>query len=221
MKRIIAAAAAALVLCGCSQDSVKVEIKEKEYEEAGYKVYMEVPEIEGNSDFIKTFNADYTALADEMLKKFSEEAEKSDIPNDSMEFKQSISLNQNGILSIVGECEAFTGGPHGILSRVVRNIDIKNAREISLSDLFTDEEYVNRINSYIEVLMEEKPADFADLWKTPAVAENQGFYLTGKGIVLFYPPYELSYYSKGFVEIEIPYDELGGFLNPDYAQIIQ
>lgn len=220
MKKIVIIALFLTVLCGCSKNSAGIDIKNKQYEGDGYKISMEIPEIQLNSEFAESFNEEYRNLADSMLNNFSSEAEKSDVSDDTMTFKQEIKFNKNGIISIIGDCDAYTGGPHGTLSRVTKNIDVTTGRTLSLSDLFNDGEYVKRINSYIEVLSQTNPEKFADLWKTPSIEENQEFYITSKGIVIFYPPYALSYYSKGFVEIEIPYAELESYLNPEYSKII-
>ena len=99
----------------------------------------------------------------------------------------------------------------------IKNIDTKNGVYLSFKDMFNDNTYLNRINSYISSLLQTNPEKFDELWKTPTVSENQNFYITSQGIVIFYPPYELSYYSKGFVEIEIPYKEIESYLNPNYS----
>lgn len=220
MKRIIITVLFLTILCGCSKDSVKIEMKDKIYEGNGYKITMEIPEIHDDSEFSNNFNSEYITLADKMLNDFSSEAEKSDISNDYLNLKQEIKFNKNGIISIVGNCKAFTDSSHETLSRIVKNIDIKNQRNILLNNLFNDNEYITRINSYIEVMMQTNPDNFTGLWKTPVISENQNFYITQNGIVIFYNPYELSYYSKGFVEIEIPYEELESYLNPEYAERI-
>ena len=219
VKKIFTVCFMVLVLCACKGETVKTEIKCKEYEEPGYKVLIEIPEFSGNSDFIKKLNEEYITLSDNIFMNFKKEAEMSEIKNDTLELYQYIKINKGGILSIIGECEAYTGGAHGTLSRVVKNIDINGEKELLLDDFFVDGEYKNRINSYIELMIEEKPSEFKELWKKPSVGENQAFYINDKGIVIFYPPYELSYYSKGFVEIEIPHDELRGYLKPEYNVI--
>ncbi len=219
MKKIFIACFMLFLLSACASDAVKTEIKRKEYEEEGYTALIEIPELDGSSEFIKKFNDDYISFADNTLMNFKKEAELSQNPKDTLEFYQIVKVNKSGFLSIIGECEAYTGGVHGVLSRVVKNLDVKNEKELLLEDFFVDGEYKNRINSYIEALMEEKPTEFAELWKKPEIKEKQEFYISDKGIVIFYPPYELSYYSKGFVEIEIPHDELRGYLKPEYAVI--
>lgn len=219
VKKIFIACFMVFVLCACKSDAVKTEIKCKEYEEPGYRVLIEVPEFEGDSEFVKKLNEEYIALSENIFMNFKKEAELSEINNDTLELYQYIKTNRAGILSIIGECEAYTGGAHGTLSRVVKNLDMAGERELLLDDFFVDGEYKNRINSYIEFMMEEKPSEFRELWKKPSVGEKQGFYINDKGIVIFYPPYELSYYSKGFIEIEIPHDELRGYLKPEYSAI--
>ncbi len=216
MKKILLAGSLILIISGCSVNSEKIEIKKTQYNQEGYSITMEIPKFTGNSEFISNFNNQYTELSESIVNTFSQEAEKSDIPKDSLEFTQRVNLNKNGVISITGDCTAFTGGPHGTLSRIAKNVDITGEKVLTLKDLFSDGEYVKRLNSYIETLMKENPGDFTDLWKIPTIGDDQGFFLTENGIVIFYPPYELSYYSKGFVEIEIPYRELESYLNPEY-----
>lgn len=178
---------------------------------------MQIPELHAHSDFADQFNSDYVNFCDNMLCGFLAEAEKSDIKNDSLTLTQKVTLNRSGIVSIVGECHSYTGGVHDNLSRIVKNIDTKNGRQITFDDLFSDDGYISRINSYIEVLSEQKPEKFSELWKNPIVTKEQKFYLTPDNIVVFFDPYKLSYYAKGFIEIEIPYDEITSFLNPEYS----
>ncbi len=207
----------ALILClftGCSKSSVKIEMDKKEYETESYKITMEIPNIKTDIPYQTQFNSDYLKISDEIFNTFSKESEKSDTPKDQLTMEQEIKLNKNNILSIVGHIEAFTGGSQNQLFRVTKNIDLENQKELSFSDLFTDEEYKIRINAYIETKMKEDPNEFSSLWKVPKVVEDQEFYLSPKGVVIYFPPYELSYYSKGFVEIEIPYEELEGYLIP-------
>ena len=61
--------------------------------------------------------------------------------------------------------------------------------------------------------------EYADIWEQPVIGEEQNecFYLTDDGLVIYYPPYELSYYARGFVEFVIPYSELYGYLKPEYV----
>ena len=204
-----------IFLYGCSDNTIN--IYEKKYSGEGYEVSMEIPELREDTDFANKFNSEYITFADNTLNSFIAEAENTATSTDSLSLKQEIKFNKNGLASIVGDCETFTGGPHTTSEKIVKNIDTKNGIFLSFKEMFSDDTHVNRINSYISTLLETNPEKFDELWKTPTVSENQNFYITPHGLVLLYPPYELSYYSKGLVELEIPYKEIESYLNPDYS----
>lgn len=216
--KIISVSLILIFLYGCSDNTVK--LYEKNYSGEGYEMSMEIPELQEDTDFANTFNSEYITFADNTLNSFITESESSSATKDTLILKQEIKFNKNGIISIVGNCETFTGGPHPTTERLVKNIDTKKGIYLSFKDLFNDDGYINRINSYISTLLETNPEKFDELWKTPTISENQDFYISPQGLVIFYPPYELSYYSKGFVEIEIPYKEIESYMNPEYANLI-
>ena len=214
MKKVLFLALGICFITGCSKSSVKIETQNKEYETEDYKISMEIPEIKTDIPYQSQFNSDYLSLAGDIFNTFSDEAIKSEAKKDTLTLKQEVKLNKKDILSITGHIEAFTGGSQNQLYRITKNIDLQKCRELSFPDLFTDKGYINRINSYIKTKMKEEPDRFLGLWKVPVATKNQEFYLSPKGVVIYYPPYELSYYSKGFIEIEIPYEELEGYLIP-------
>ncbi len=204
------------LLCGCNGSKLKIDIIKNDASTDGAKIYTEVAEIEGSSEFIKQVNTEIAEGIREETVKFQERAMESETDDDELKIKQTVAFSQNGIVSIIIDCEEFTGGAHGELKRKVKNLDLQKECEISFPDLFCDDSYPTRINAYIEQEMTEKPNKYADLWKRPLVGGEQEFYLTKNGVVVFYPPYELSYYSRGFVEFEIPYAELEGYLKEEY-----
>lgn len=184
----------------------------------GAKIYTEVAEIDGDTEFIKKTNIEIAEGIREETVKLRGKAAASETTDDELKIKETVAFDKNGIVSLIIDCEEFVGGAHPELKRRTKNLDLEKECEISFPDLFCDEEYPTRISAYIEQEMAEKPNKYADLWKRPLVGEGQEFYLTETGIVIYYPPYELSYYSRGFVEFEIPYAELEGYLNTEYAR---
>ena len=42
------------------------------------------------------------------------------------------------------------------------------------------------------------------------------FYMTDEDLVIFFPPYVLSYYAKGFIEFPLRLTELNGYLNEEF-----
>ena len=89
---------------------------------------------------------------------------------------------------------------------------------LELKDLFSDEGYIETINRMIDELVAEKPEEYSGLWAEPHITEEtqRQFYLTDEELVIFFPPYELSYYARGFVEFPLRLTELNGKLKEEF-----
>ena len=143
-----------------------------------------------------------------------------ELPN--MQIRQKIYTKNANILSMVTEKYAYTGGPHGNTWWVARNYDIKNKTYINFEDLFYDLEYKKIVNGILSKMVEEN-SDYQDLWEQPRVKDGKcdNFYILDKSIVLFFEPYELSYYAKGIVEFPIEANELRGYLKEEYLNMLR
>lgn len=216
MKRFLILAVALLLFCGCAGSGVKIDVLKNAVNEKDMRIYTETAQISLNSEFAQKINKEIADGITEETENFRALASESETEDDELEIRHITALSQNGIVSIITDCREFTGGMHSELKRAVKNIDLEKECEIAFSDLFCDDKFTDRINAYIEQVMASKPNKYADLWKKPHITADSEFYLTKSGVVVYYPPYELSYYSRGFVEFEIPYDELDGYLNPEY-----
>ena len=126
-------------------------------------------------------------------------------------------FNKNGLYSMISESFEYTEGTYGVSQRRVLNVDVNSSKLLLLKDIFSDEAYIDMLNSKLKKISKE--AMYSDLWEMPVIGEEQNeyFYFDDKGLVIFYPPYELSYYARGFVEFIIPYSELYGYLKPEYS----
>ena len=69
--------------------------------------------------------------------------------------------------------------------------------------------------------MSEHSEEYQELWEKPEIKpEHQtDFYLDGDSLVIFFQPYELSYYARGFVEFPLPLDELAGYMKEEYRRL--
>lgn len=67
-------------------------------------------------------------------------------------------------------------------------------------------------------MVKENPDKYSELWEKPEITnENENrFYMTDTDLVIFFPPYELSYYAKGFIEFPIPLEEINPILKDHY-----
>ena len=229
LRRLLILAITALCLCGCSMDKIRSEKSIKEYETDYSSIHAEVIQFSGitDSEFESTLNTGIEQAVESELIAFDSQAmESSDnvrMGNKCvLEISWDEEYNKNDFLSVVEEKYVYTGGAHGSTVRVPKNIDIAGAKEIQLQDLFADEGYVNTLNRMINELMEEDRGEYKDLWAKPEIQESHqtDFYINDDNkLVIFFQPYELSYYARGFVEFPLPLDELSGYLKEEYRKL--
>lgn len=104
----------------------------------------------------------------------------------------------------------FTGGAHGMSSLTATTVRISSGRAISLADLFLPgSDYRERLDVAVRRV---GTARGLPLWGFNGIKETANFYLTDKGVVLFFQPYEIAPYSEGIVKIMAPYQELADIL---------
>jgi len=121
-------------------------------------------------------------------------------------------VDQN-LASIVLDTYSFTGGAHGLQTHTVFNYDFKNKREITLADIFSDQEnYLQKISDYcIAELTKQitKNAGNTDgAWIQDGagpVAENFSKFLINKDSITFYfEQYQVAPYAWGNFEVVMP-----------------
>lgn len=207
------------VLCSCSKKS-RVDYIDKSYNTDTMSVTLQIPQIKGISDkdFEESVNREIEDTCTEFLNKFKDSAKNVSIP--SVFTAETKNYETNGFLSLVTQIDYYTQKPHNNSFRITKNINIKDSKSVILKDLFQDETYIDFINQTILKIVSENPDTYSDLWAKPLLSENQEFYVSDGNLILYYPPYELSYYSRGFVEFSIPLNDLSGYLNDEYRKIL-
>lgn len=216
--KLLAAAAACIMLCSCSK--VTLEMLDKSYSTGSVNVSAQIPQISGLSDkdFQDSINKDFRSVSEELLNNFSKSA-KETAELSEFNIQTAEHYNKNGFLSVVEQIDYFSRKTHKNSCRITKNINTQKCCEVSLGDLFEDDTYIDVINSLIENEIAAGPDKYADLWQKPKVSQNQCFYVNSDVLVLYYPPYELSYYERGFVEIPVALSELSGCLKEEYRNI--
>ncbi len=231
MKRfLLAIAVCFLMLCGCSSDKTAfVTLTPRQYETDFSAVEAEELSFSGmtNTEFEKELN-----------KKLSEELSSSLVAFDSLAQESSANVtmgnksvfdntweekyNKNDFLSFVNEQYTYLGGAHGTTVWAPLNADAATGKILTLDDLFEDKGYKETLNRLINELVEENPDKYADLWEKPEIHDNHqtDFYITDSELVIFFQPYALSYYARGFVEFPIKLRELSGHLKEEYRRLI-
>ena len=204
-------------LAGCSGKGVKLELIDKSYSTDTIFADAKIPQLSGLSSesLEQAVNDEYLKTVTGLLNEFSESAkETGDKSNFSVE--TTIHYNRGGFFSAVTQVDSCTRSAHKNSYRITKNIDTKECIELKLSDLFADDAYIDMLNSRIDEEIKINSDKYTDLWEKPSISQNQRFYINEKNLVLFYPPYELSYYERGFVEIPLSLSDMSGYLKPEY-----
>ena len=90
-----------------------------------------------------------------------------------------------------------------------------------MADLFEKNDYIAVLEHLIDAELEKNPDEYGDLWEKPKIKdENQrNFYISPDGLTLFYEPYDLSYYARGFVEFTLPNEEIKPIVKEEYKRL--
>ena len=207
-----------LASCG---NSVSVESVDKSYATDTIFVDAKIPRLSGlcDKEFQEQINDEYEEIIEELLEKFSEKARET---GDSSTFTVTTTehCNANGFFSVITEIESNSRDTHRTLRRIGKNIDTIRCCEVPLSELFSDDAYIDMINARIAEVVSGDTQKYSGLWAQPKLLENQDYYIKEGTLVLYYPPYELSYYERGFVEIPLSLAEMSGYLKPEYRNLV-
>ena len=107
----------------------------------------------------------------------------------------------------------YTGGAHGMPYWVPHTFDLETGDELGLSDIVanSEEEFKEIVTAEFTKMYDVEPAMY---WEDAieSVREwtsmSSPFYLSDRGLVIYYGPYDLASYAAGFQEIVVPYDKL-------------
>ena len=119
---------------------------------------------------------------------------------------------------MVTEKYVYLSGLHGNTWWSAKNFDTRLDKQLTLDDIFSDNSFDKALNKKMEELITKNPEEYHDLWEIPLINENHksNFYLTDKNLVIFFQPYELSYYARGVVEFPIPLEKIRGYIKEEY-----
>lgn len=216
----IPAAALALAACAAST-SVDIITEERETEYAEISMQILQINIPGDKEFSESYNDERVNEAESAAAGFEAgtDSEAASGQKNVLTVTQDVKYNKNDFISAVEEQYTYTGGAHGMTMRKSHNIDTRLKCEVGLSDLFAEEGYEETLARMMRVLREENPEEYGELWAEPAIKKDQDFYITDTDLVIYYQPYELSYYARGFVEFPLRLSELRGYMKEDYYRL--
>lgn len=184
---------------------------EKVIPEASIKV--EYPQISGLRN--KTAEASINALLQERAKSFVERAlketkENQPSPNGSpYEYlgNYTVTFNRGGLLSILEQTYAYTGGAHGISVREGLTFRLSDGKLLTLDEVLRkNPDFRKIVDPSIAKQLKETEGYFGG-FKT--ISSNPDYYLKNNGVVIFFQLYDYLPYAYGFPEFYFPFPELG------------
>lgn len=160
----------------------------------------------------------------EMAVQHSKEAAASKIPFRpyAYYYNYSVSYNRNGLLSLTIQGYQYTGGAHGLTSRVSYTYDLVSSTRLGLADLFRPNvDYKTPINAEISRSIALRPREFFEGKEGfNGIKPDQSFYLSNAGIVVCFGQYEIAPYSTGMPEFAFKASALQSLLKETYGKAI-
>lgn len=206
-------------LTSCSADDIRVNLAESSYDTDRVSAKISLPQLEyrKNQEFADEICRDLSEIAKSLAEAGAKKAEERNT-RASVDISTAVTCNSNELMSILIEGEINCGGAHSEKFRVCRTYDFKTTRRLFLDDIFIDEAWKKAVDA--ELLRRVTQEDeYKELWEIPS-SKNlnfENFYLRSNGeIVFFYPPYDLSYYRRGFVEFSFTKEEISGYIRPEF-----
>ncbi len=127
-----------------------------------------------------------------------------------------ITYNQNCFLSLYTETYEYTGGAHGMTTRVSETWDLEHRLKAKLSDFISARDLRDFLIRNILNLIEEEIRsgnsfvyfeDYKNLVEENLNMDN--FYLSNEGLVIYFGLYEIAPYASGIRTFTIPYTAEG------------
>lgn len=136
-----------------------------------------------------------------------------------------VTYNKDCVLSLYFDSYEYTGGAHGMTTRVSDTWNIVGSSPIRIEDLFLNTDDVSTFvtNAIVEQIDQEALLeteffpyfeDYHDLVKQNYNPKN--FYLNDRGVIVYFQLYEIGPYASGIQEFLLPYG-LGGAIRPRYC----
>ena len=116
----------------------------------------------------------------------------------------------NAILTVGLRGYTYMGGAHGMPYFDCYTLDLNRNRRLTLKDLFADGvDYESILLNEMEKIRSKDIENFEEVENVTEIdGTTTDFYFKDRNLVLYYRPYHLSSYARGFVEFPIPINSI-------------
>jgi len=129
-----------------------------------------------------------------------------------------VTYNENCFLSVYVDKYEYTGGAHGNTVRSSDTWELCSGTQLPLYSFFKSGTNYNHvlteeITKQAEYNLKQNQHIYFDDYKSLILKSfnQQSFYLTSNGMVIYYQQYDIAPYSTGIVEFLIPYATIGWY----------
>lgn len=183
-------------------------------------VYPVIENKDGN-EYIEKINAEYKANAEKFIadakakaddaKELLGEMGKDKFRPFEFNLSYTVHTDRNGLLSVTNYAYYDLGGAHPSTERASKTFDLKNAKELALSDLVKgdDDEIHSMVYDVFVSYFEESSSDFSAeaASELDKECDNVKFYLNDYSLTLYFDVYQVSSYAAGYPTVELIYNE--------------
>ncbi len=175
------------------------------------------------ADFNKISKALVMVQVAEFKKMFINDKNDSDIPYD-MSISYSVEYMNKNIASFLFFGREYTGGAHGNSWSFVLNYDLKNNRQLVLSNLFNQGSNFLAImskQSILQVIAKQGEPSTKE-WVEGGAGKNienfKSWVITEEGLKFTFDPYQVASYAEGIFTTVVPYEAFS--LSPTFTNLL-
>lgn len=175
-------------------------------------INVQYPQVSGlrNKAAEKRINTLLKSKADTFVENALKEAKASQPSPNGSKYEYlgnyTVTYNRDGMLSILEQTYAYTGGAHGNSVREGLNFRLSDGKLVPLDELLrANPQYRNIVDPSIKKQFEQTEGYFGNF---TTIGPNPSYYLKDNGVVIFFQLYEYVPYVNGFAEFYFPFTEL-------------
>lgn len=193
------------------ENSLILSNKEIDHSSSKRHFAIQYPQLSGMSEpeaqeqinsFLEQQAKDFEQAGQELFAQ-SEELELTEGTQLYYDVNYSITYNQDGKLSIAFDHYEYTGGAHGNYGKQAYTFDLNTGKALTLKQAANNNGgYKQIINAQIKQELKKRGYDLLEPFET--IRDDQGFYLRGDKIIVFFSLYEYTPYAVGMPEFSIP-----------------
>lgn len=127
-----------------------------------------------------------------------------------------LTFNKNHVVSFVISLSAFEGNNPQYNDLYNYNIDLLTGNQILLKDIFRPEvDYLKLVSDFVNYKISQNPNSFYPN-TTVCIPDDQSFYLTDKGIVIYFGLDEVSPAAGGIPKFLMEFENFESYINPRF-----